>query len=95
MGEKVLKQKFWIRNTGNCPLVIKSVRNPRGDCMVDWPREPIMPKDSALAIFHCMRIRRGLSVEPVSIDSNDPENPIWVVRFRILPAAVATDESMD
>lgn len=93
--EKVLKKKFWILNKGNAPLVIRSVRNPRGDCMVDWPRDPIAVGDSALAVFHSMRKATRVFTEPVSIDCNDSENATWIVRFKILPVEMEQEGTFE
>ncbi|MCB9189161.1 MAG: DUF1573 domain-containing protein [Flavobacteriales bacterium] len=73
---------FYIRNTGNEPLLIQSVNTSCGCDVADWPKEPIEPKSYAYIHYKYDSKRIGIINRSMTIKSNDPENPIIVVKVK-------------
>jgi len=68
------KHVFEFTNTGNEPLVISSVRASCGCTTPKWPKEPVMPGETAQleAVFNSSG-RVGRFVKTISITANTSE----------------------
>lgn len=73
---------FYIRNTGDEPLIIEFANTSCGCDVAEWPKEPIEPKAYAYIRYKYDSKRIGPINKSMTIKSNDPENPLIVVRVK-------------
>lgn len=69
-------------NTGNAPLIIQNVKVSRGNCMMSYPKEPIMPGDSGMLKFHMAANYVSSFTTSVTIQWNKPEYGATHLRFK-------------
>ena len=65
-----VKHKFTIKNTGSQPLVIDKVNTTCGCTATQWPKEPIMPGESASITAQYNAAKMGYFKKPATIISN-------------------------
>lgn len=68
-------RKVAFTNTGTEPLVIKNARGSCGCTVPIWPKEPIMPGESAEIEIRYDTKRLGPFSKSVKITTNEGENP--------------------
>lgn len=80
---------FYVKNNGDEPLVITSVKTSCGCDVADWPKDPIEPNGFTFIKYKYDSKRVGPINKSMTIQSNDPDQPVLVVRVKgcILPAA--------
>lgn len=78
---------FMIINQGDQPLIISNVKTSCGCDVPSWNKEPVMPGDTSWVNYKYDSKRIGPINKTMTIQSNDVENPIFVVRVKgvILP----------
>ncbi len=78
---------FMLINTGDEPLVIANVKTSCGCDVPNWDKEPVLPGDTTYVNYKYDSKRIGPINKTMTIQSNDPENPVIVVRVKglILP----------
>jgi hypothetical protein len=81
--EQQIAFPFYIYNYGDMPLVLHKSRNPRGDCMVSYSHEPILPGDSQLCVFRHNGGKGRAFGETVILENNDSLNSNFHIRFEI------------
>jgi len=69
-------------NTGNTPLVIQSVKVSRGNCMMSYPKEPIMPGATAKLKFHMKANYVSTFTTSVTVQWNNPGRSATQLRFK-------------
>jgi hypothetical protein len=74
--------EFTITNTGSEPLIISRAKGSCGCTVPDWPKEPIMPGQSAVMSVKYDTKRVGPINKSVTITSNAVGNESKVVRIK-------------
>ena len=75
-GETVT-HTYYFKNTGNHPLIIKSIQTSCGCTTADYPKEPIAPgKEGKLEIAFNSSGRYGKQYKEIRIFANVPEKVI-------------------
>ena len=74
--------EFTIKNDGNEPLIISKAKGSCGCTVPDWPKEPIMPGESAVMTVRYDTKRVGPINKSVTITSNASNEPTKVVRIK-------------
>ncbi len=85
--------EFAITNNGSEPLIISRAKGSCGCTVPEWPKEPIMPGQTATMTVRYDTKRIGAINKSVTISSNATNNPELVVRIKgnILESANAGD----
>jgi hypothetical protein len=86
--------EFEITNTGSEPLIISRAKGSCGCTVPDWPKEPIMPGESATMTVRYDTKRVGAINKSVTITSNAVNKPTMVVRIKGKVLASENEESM-
>ena len=89
-GDKV-EHVFKLENTGTQPLIITNVQTTCGCTATEWPREPVMPGETAsLKVDFNSAGKSGRQNKVISIISNatSPINQVKIVT-NVLPAKKA------
>lgn len=78
---------FMVINKGDQPLIISNVKTSCGCDVPSWDKEPVMPGDTTWVNYKYDSKRIGPINKSMTIQSNDAETPIFVVRVKgvILP----------
>ncbi len=74
--------EFAITNTGSEPLIISKAKGSCGCTVPEWPKEPIMPGQSANMTVRYDTKRVGAINKSVTITSNASNNENLVVRIK-------------
>jgi hypothetical protein len=84
---------FLITNTGTEPLIISNAKGSCGCTVPEWPKQPIMPGQSASVTVRYDTKRVGPINKSVTISSNATNSPEMVVRIKgnVLESANAND----
>ena len=85
-GDKV-EHTFTLENTGTQPLIITNVQTTCGCTATEWPREPVLPGDSAsLKVNFNSAGKYGRQNKVISVISNavSPINQVKIVT-NVLP----------
>jgi len=85
-GDKV-EHTFTLENTGTQPLIITNVQTTCGCTATEWPREPVLPGDSAsLKVNFNSAGKYGRQNKVISVISNavSPMNQVKIVT-NVLP----------
>lgn len=85
--------EFAITNTGSEPLIISNAKGSCGCTVPEWPKEPIMPGQTANMTVRYDTKRLGAINKSVTISSNATNSPELVVRIKgnVLESANASD----
>lgn len=85
--------EFKITNSGTEPLVISRAKGSCGCTVPEWPKEPIMPGESAVMTVRYDTKRQGPINKSVTITSNAVNAPTKVVRIKgnVLPSATSSE----
>ncbi len=71
---------FVFTNKGKAPLVLTNVRASCGCTTPHWPREPIMPGDSAkITAVYNTKGRPGAFHKTITVQTNDPDERLVVL----------------
>jgi hypothetical protein len=74
---------FTFTNTGNEPLLLTNVRAGCGCTVPQWPREPVLPGDSAEIKVRYTTLNRPHSINrSIVVTSNAANKPSLVLRLR-------------
>lgn len=73
---------FYVKNTGNEPLIINTAKTSCGCDVATWPMEPIPPQGTAFIQYKYDSKRIGPINKSMTIESNDPDSPYLVVRVK-------------
>ena len=81
---------FEFKNTGNAPLIISKANKSCGCTVPSWPREPILPGETAVVKVKYDTKRPGSINKSVTIESNAVNAPSAIIRIRgnVLPKPV-------
>lgn len=74
--------EFELTNTGSEPLIISRAKGSCGCTVPDWPKEPILPGESAVMSVRYDTKRVGPINKSVTITSNATNTPTKVVRIK-------------
>ena len=74
--------EFTIKNTGNAPLIVSRAKGSCGCTVPEWPKEPIMPGESAVMTVKYDTKRIGAINKSVTISSNATNAETKVVRIK-------------
>jgi len=79
---------FKFVNTGNEPLIITKANTSCGCDVSSWPKEPILPGDTAIINYKYDSKRIGPINKSMTVTTNAINNPSLVVRTKglILPS---------
>lgn len=83
-------REFHFTNAGTEPLIITNAKQSCGCTIPKWPKEPIMPGESAVIKVKYDTKRLGVFSKSVAISSNDPDNPMIRLYIKGNIQAVAT-----
>ncbi len=86
--------EFKITNDGSEPLIISKAKGSCGCTVPDWPKEPIMPGESAAMTVRYDTKRVGAINKSVTITSNASNEPNKVVRIKGKVLASNTTDDM-
>lgn len=67
--------KFVFTNTGKEPLIVSKVQGCCGVSVVDWTKDPVMPKKEGVIALRYNTKRPVTINKTVTVFSNDPNNP--------------------
>ncbi|MDL2238789.1 DUF1573 domain-containing protein [Bacteroidales bacterium OttesenSCG-928-L14] len=67
--------EFTFKNTGKEPLVVSKVQGCCGVSVVDWTKDPVMPKKAGTVKLRYNTKRPVTINKTVKVFSNDPEKP--------------------
>lgn len=83
------EQVFTFTNTGNAPIVISSVKASCGCTTPEWPKEPVMPGETAsIKAVYNSKGRPGSFYKTITIVSNAAEpNKVLSIKGNVLPEA--------
>lgn len=73
---------FYVRNGGDEPLIISWAKTACGCDVATWPHEPIEPNGYAFIKYKYDSKRLGPFNKSMTIQSNDPDNPVIVIRVK-------------
>jgi len=97
-GEKI-QNVFVFTNTGDHPLVLTNAKGSCGCTVPRWPKEPIMPGESAdLLVQFDSKNKKGTQSKRVTIMANtDPAHTYLTIKGKIIEAdeAVVVERSDD
>lgn len=90
-GEKV-QNVFTFTNTGDEPLVMLSAKGSCGCTVPSWPKEPIMPGESAeLLVSFNSKGKKGKQAKRVTIVTNtDPKTTYLTLKGEVIKSDAAT-----
>ncbi len=74
--------KIKVRNTGSAPLVITNAKGSCSCTVADYPKKPILPGTSGFVTVRYNSSRVGPINKTVTLHSNDPNNPVKVIRIK-------------
>jgi len=74
--------EFMFENTGTEPLIISNAKGSCGCTVPQWPREPIMPGETAAIKVKYDSKRLGPINKSVTIASNASNTPSKVIRIK-------------
>ena len=74
--------EFTIKNTGNAPLIVSRAKGSCGCTVPEWPKEPIMPGESAVMTVKYDTKRIGAINKSVTISSHATNAETKVVRIK-------------
>ena len=72
---------FKFTNTGNAPLIIEKVKGSCGCVVLDYPKKPIMPNESAEIEIVYNVLKKGKISRTVTVTSNATE-PVKVLKIK-------------
>jgi len=75
------RRVFKFTNTGNAPLIIEKVKGSCGCVVLDYPKKPIMPNESAEIEIIYNILKKGKISRTVTVTSNATE-PIKVLKIK-------------
>ena len=79
-----LEVNFRFKNTGNKPLVIRSVRPGCGCTVADPPKEPIAPgAEGVIKGSFNSQGREGMNHKDIFVDANTKETQSHVLKFTV------------
>lgn len=67
------KKKVLFKNTGNQPLILVNVKSSRGNCVVNYSKEPIEPGEESSLTFIMSATYVGPFAASVTVNWNHPE----------------------
>ncbi len=75
------RRTFKFKNVGNAPLIIENVKGSCGCVVLDYPKKPIMPNDSAeiKIVYNVLKV--GRISRTVTITANT-KKPIKVLKIK-------------
>lgn len=81
-------RKFRFTNTGSEPLVIKSASGSCGCTVPDYPKEPVMPGESATIDVNYDTNREGQFTKTVTLTTNEANGShLLTIKGEVKPAA--------
>jgi Protein of unknown function (DUF1573) len=87
-------RKFNFTNTGDEALVIKSASGSCGCTVPNYPKEPIMPGESATIDVNYDTNREGAFTKTVSLTTNEAEpSHVLTIKGEVKPAAPSVPAS--
>lgn len=83
---EIIQNVFTFKNTGHDPLIISNAKGSCGCTVPRWPKEPIMPGESAtLLVRFDSNNKKGLQSKRVTITTNtEPINTYLTIKGEIL-----------
>ncbi len=75
------RRTFKFTNTGNAPLIIEKVKGSCGCVVLDYPKKPIMPNESAEIEIIYNVLKKGKISRTVTVTSNATE-PVKVLKIK-------------
>ena len=76
--------RYRFRNAGNAPLLISSAKASCGCMTSRWPREPVLPGDTAEVMVEInLKGKAGMQMKSTTVRCNDPQNPHTILRMRL------------
>ncbi|MEN7546597.1 DUF1573 domain-containing protein [Rapidithrix thailandica] len=89
---ELAKHTFKFENIGNAPIVISAVRASCGCTTPDWPKEPVMPGETAnIQVVFNSKHRPGNFYKSITITSN-AKSPSMVLKIRGFVIREETDK---
>lgn len=86
-------REFKFVNTGKEPLIISNAKGSCGCTTPQWPKEPIMPGDSAVIKVHYDTKRVGAFTKTVTLTSNaDTPTKVLKIKGVVNPAPVVKED---
>ncbi|MBL4652610.1 MAG: DUF1573 domain-containing protein [Flavobacteriales bacterium] len=86
--------EFKFTNTGTAPLIISNAKGSCGCTVPSWPKEPIMPGETAVIKVKYDSKRVGPINKSVTISSNATNEPTKVIRIKGMIEAAPKEETM-
>ena len=87
-------REFYVKNTGDYPLIVSNCKTSCGCLVCNWYKEPIMPGDSAkfTAKYHTARV--GPINKTITFSSNAKNGPYSRIRIKgmVLPKEEEEEE---
>ncbi|MBP0612504.1 DUF1573 domain-containing protein [Chryseobacterium sp. cx-311] len=74
---------FTVKNTGDKPLIISSVKPSCGCTTPDFSKEPILPGKTGQIKVHYDTKNLGATQKLIEVFSNDPENQRSVIHIKV------------
>jgi hypothetical protein len=74
---------FTVKNTGDKPLIISSVKPSCGCTTPDFSKDPIMPGKTGQIKVHYNTANVGATQKLIEVFSNDPENQRSVIHIKV------------
>ncbi len=82
----VVEHVFAFENTGNEPLILSDVKTTCGCTAPSWPKEPVMPGESAeMTVKFNSRGKMGRITKVITVVSNAGANKTVKIVTNILP----------
>ena len=75
-------REFKFKNTGSEPLIISNAKGSCGCTVPEWPKQPILPGESAVMTVKYDTKRVGPINKSVTITSNAANEPTKVIRIK-------------
>ena len=85
--------EFKFTNTGTAPLIISNAKGSCGCTVPSWPKEPIMPGETAVIKVKYDSKRVGPINKSVTISSNATNEPTKVIRIKGMIEAAPKEET--
>jgi len=76
---------YQLRNTGNAPLIIRSVRSSDPCFCGRWPYEPVLPGATVELEVHCGQMYPGHKQQAFTIESNAAEPVVFRLKRYGIP----------
>ncbi len=73
--------EFVFKNTGKEPLVLSNVQGCCGVSVLEWTKDPVMPKKTGSIKLRYYTSRPGTINREVTVTSNDPDNSIIKIKL--------------